>query len=107
MEQQDLPVLHAPVYCAAHRGHTLCAGLTVWGSLQAKRLPVQEHMHMVGTGSGRTAKWAVLNVDTVVQVLAAVRNGESWSTAFQEHVPLRKRRTHDPSATQKNRISDV
>lgn len=59
--------------------------------MQARRLPLATHMPMIGDGSQRNAKWAVLNVDTVVQVLAGVHKGQSWREALEAHVPLRKR----------------
>jgi hypothetical protein len=59
--------------------------------MQARRLPLAEHLTFNGTGS-RNAKWKVLNIDTVVHALLEFRSNADWKLAFNAAVPERKMR---------------
>ena len=59
--------------------------------MQARRLPLAEHMKVQGQGS-RNAKWSVLNVEAVVHALLEFQRCGNWQRAFDVAVPLRKRR---------------
>jgi hypothetical protein len=60
--------------------------------VQVRRLPIVENTHFEGTGTSRNAKWAILNINTVVEALLEVHAGKTWAEALQVAVPARKRR---------------
>jgi hypothetical protein len=59
--------------------------------MQARRLPLAEHLTFTGTGS-RNAKWKVLNIDSVVHALLEFKSTADWKHAFDAAVPKRKMR---------------
>jgi hypothetical protein len=67
--------------------------------LQVRKLPMDGNVTFVGTGA-LNAKWFLLNVEHVVDVLLQFHLHGDWRQAFDTALPIRKRRrlneVHEP-----------
>ena len=82
-------------HCLTSGRLAICGSACVHASkpaVQTRRLPIKEHMTFSGAGTQRNPKWGVLNVNTVVEVLAEVCRTGSWAEALSRAAPERKRR---------------
>jgi hypothetical protein len=59
--------------------------------LQVKKLPMDGNVTFVGSGA-LNAKWFLLNVEHVVEVLLQFHLSGDWRQAFDTTLPMRKRR---------------